>query len=126
LSKNIIEPVPCDSEEFIVHYIPHMAVVRLDKSFTKVRIVYDASSKTNNKVPSLNDCLLKGPDLSADLCGMLLRARLRLILMTLDVEKAFLQGAGVWSLPQENNRLRRCSPKDTGHEIEVFGYFVNY
>ena len=47
LDKNIIkvveeEPAP---EVGKVHYLPHHEVVRLDKSTTKVRVVFDASSK---------------------------------------------------------------------------------
>ncbi len=43
-----------------VHYLPHHAVVhhavvRSDKTTTKLRIVYDASAG-----PSLNECLHKG------------------------------------------------------------------
>ena len=38
-----------------VHYLPHHAVLRADKTTSKVRVVYDASP--NN--PSLNDCLGK-------------------------------------------------------------------
>ena len=41
------------------HYLPHHAVIRKDKSTTKLRIVYDASAKTEG--PSLNDCLYAGP-----------------------------------------------------------------
>ncbi len=38
-----------------VHYLPTHAVVRSDKTTTKLRIVYDASAG-----PSLNECLHKG------------------------------------------------------------------
>ena len=43
----------------VTHYLPHHAVVRPDKSTTKVRMVYNASVKNANN-PSLSDCLLKG------------------------------------------------------------------
>ena len=41
------------------HYLPHHAVICQDKDSTKVRIVYDASSKSVGH--SLSDCLHVGP-----------------------------------------------------------------
>ena len=41
------------------HYLPHHCVVQHDKSITKVRVVYDASTRTDG--PSLNDCLYVRP-----------------------------------------------------------------
>ena len=38
-----------------VHYLSHHAVIRQDKQTTKLRVVYDASVKTDG--PSLNDWL---------------------------------------------------------------------
>lgn len=43
----------------VVHYLPHHGVIRRDKDTTKVRVVYDASSKSDG--PSLNECLHVGP-----------------------------------------------------------------
>lgn len=40
-----------------VHYLPHHGVVRRDALTTKLRIVFDASSKATSESPSLNDCL---------------------------------------------------------------------
>ena len=71
-----------------VHYLPHRAVVRLDRDTTKVRVVYDASSKMFG--PSLNDCLHVGPSLNPYLFDILLRFRVHDIALTADVEKAFL------------------------------------
>ena len=42
-----------------VHYLPHHAVIRQDKETTKLRVVYDASTKSDG--PSLNDCLYTRP-----------------------------------------------------------------
>lgn len=47
-------------------YLPHHAVIREDKTTTKVRVVYDASCKGFNGV-SLNDTLLIGPKLKPEL-----------------------------------------------------------
>ena len=56
LDLGIVVPVDDSlSSPARVHYMPHHAVIRRDKSTTKVRVVYDASAKADG--PSLNDCL---------------------------------------------------------------------
>lgn len=71
--------------------MPHHPVITPGKSTTKVRIVYDASAKTNKEGNSLNDCLYRGPLILRDLCGLLLRFRLNRTAIVADIEKAFLQ-----------------------------------
>ena len=71
-----------------VHYLPHHAVVRTDKSTTKLRVVYDASARSSG--PSLNDCLQKGPKFNQLILDLLLRFRSYRIALTADLEKAFL------------------------------------
>ena len=67
-----------------VHVLPHHAVFKDGK----IRVVFDAAAGHPN---SLNDHILPGPNLIADLTGVLLRFRLRRIGVTADIEKAFLQ-----------------------------------
>lgn len=69
-------------------YLPHHAVVRNDKTTTKVRIVFDASSKDNNNM-SLNDDLLVGPKLQQDLRHILMRWRNHKICMVADIVKMY-------------------------------------
>ena len=71
-----------------VHYLPHHAVLREDKATTKLRIVYDASSRTCG--PSLNDCLYTGPKFGQRIMDILLRFRTHRVAMAADIEKAFL------------------------------------
>ena len=71
-----------------VHYLPHHAVVRRDKSTTKLRVVYDASAKTTG--PSLNECLYKGPKFQQLILDILIRFRSYDVALIADVEKAFL------------------------------------
>jgi len=73
------------------HYIPHHAVITPDRKTTKVRIVYDASSKARKGCKSLNECLYHGLLILEDLHGLLLRFRTHKVALTADIEKAFLQ-----------------------------------
>ena len=90
LKKGIIENVSPDRPpEGKIHYLPHHAVVRQDKSTTKVRIVYDASAGSGND-PSLNDCLMKGPKFNQLMFELLVRFRSYRVALIADLEKAFL------------------------------------
>ena len=71
-----------------VHYLYHFAVWK--KSSGKMRLVYDASAKINNKSYSLNDCLDTGPDLINSLLSILIRFRLYPYELKSDIRKAFL------------------------------------
>ena len=84
--KGIIERVEGERK----HYIPHHAVFTPAKDTTKVRIVYDASAKTKKTNLSLNECLYRGLVILEDLCGLLLRFRMKRIGIIADIEKAFL------------------------------------
>ena len=87
LMNGIVEPVPTESNG-AVHYLPHHGIVRADKTTTKLRVVYDASSKTSG--PSLNECLYKGPKFPQLIMDLLIRFRAYKVALIADVEKAFL------------------------------------
>ena len=72
------------------NYIPYFPVVRLDKSTSKVRIVFDAAAKNRDKM-SLNSQIDKGPNRLQDLFGILLRFRQHSIALTADISEMFLQ-----------------------------------
>ena len=91
LDKGVIEVAPPGPPQPPVHYLPHQPVLTPHKSTTKLRVVYDASSKTRKTDKTLNDCLHRGPLLLPDLCGLLLRFRLPPVVLLADIEKAFLQ-----------------------------------
>ena len=80
------QPEQTDAER--VHYLPHHTVVRSDKDTTKLRIVYDASSKVNG--PSLNECLHAGPKFDQKILDILLRFRIHKVAVAADIEKAYL------------------------------------
>lgn len=71
-------------------YLPHHAVVKTSSSTTKVRVVFDASCKTNSGT-SLNNSLLIGPTLQPDLSTTLMRWRRHKIAFCADVEKMYRQ-----------------------------------
>ena len=73
--------------------MPHHAVIRRDAETTKLRIVYDASSKATKTGISLNDCLHTGPSLNPLLFNILVRFRENKIALVGDIEKAFLNVA---------------------------------
>ena len=72
------------------YYIPHHCVVRPESLTTKLRVVYDASSKTLSG-QSLNDLLLVGPTIQQNLILTLLSFRLNKFALTADVTKMFRQ-----------------------------------
>ena len=71
-----------------VHYLPHHAVIRKDKQTTKLRIVYDASARSNGI--SLNNSLFSGPKFNQNILDIIVRFRTCRIALVADVEKAFL------------------------------------
>ena len=118
LDKGIIEKVPHSEEsKSPTHYLPHLPVVRTDRSTTKVRVVYDGSAKSNESSLSLNDCLHKGPNLIPKLFDVLIRFRNHPIALTGDIKKAFLM-VGI----EENDRdmlrfLWLSNPHDVNSEL---------
>ena len=91
LKTGIIEGIDIENKTEVgkTCYMPHSAVVREDKDTTKLRIVYDASSKSKDL--SLNESLdyvIKG---FSDLLRILVRFSVRKIRIIRDIEKAFLR-----------------------------------
>ena len=72
-------------------YIPYKPVIRQSAESTKLRIVYDASAKANEKSPSVNDCLEKGPSLQNLHWDVLVHNCLKPITLAGDLKQAFLQ-----------------------------------
>ena len=79
----------CDEPKY---FVPHHPVFKETSTSTKIRIVFDASAKYCNG-NSLNDCLLKGPNLLPDIAAVLLRFRMHRIALNGDLQKMFCQTA---------------------------------
>ena len=90
IEQGIVEPAPlvATGKEF---YLPHKAIIRDEAESTKLRVVYDASARERVDQPSLNDCLQPGPLLQNLLWNSLVRARFHPVVITGDLQKAFLQ-----------------------------------
>ena len=95
LQQGVVEIVrePATYESGRLHYLPHHGVFRHDKQTTKLRVVYDASAKTDG--PSLNDCLHTGPNFGQNILEILLRFRMHQVALVGDVENTFLLGRDV-------------------------------
>ena len=116
--EGVVELAPAEPKgtEF---YIPHRAVIRENAETTKLRIVYDASARENPSQPSLNDCLHPGPPLQNLLWNVLIRARFYAVLLTGDLQKAFLQVR----IKEEERDALRFHWKFKGHsEIETLRF----
>ena len=72
VEKGYLRKVPLDEQlTNSVWHLPHFPVVRMDKTTTKVRIVFDCAAKCNGI--SLNDMIHAGPKLQQDLFNVLVR-----------------------------------------------------
>ena len=91
ISNGIMGPVPAQPTGEFVHYIPHQAVIQEHTETTKMRIVYDCSSRANAQSPSLNDCLETGPPPQPLLFQILLRNWMQKYCVAWDIQKAFIQ-----------------------------------
>ena len=72
-------------------YLPHKPVIRENAAITKMRIVYDASTRVKPTAPPLNECLNVGPPLQNQLWKVIVRGRFHAVAIAGDIKKAFLQ-----------------------------------
>ena len=72
-----------------IWHLPHFPVIGMEKSTTKVRIVFDCSAKTDGV--SLNDIIDPGPKLQRELFDVLLRFRRNTVALACDIKEMYLQ-----------------------------------
>ncbi len=70
------------------YYIPHHAVFRPQSQTTKLRVVFNASSKTRTGL-SLNDILMKGPSIQPELFDIIIRWRCHPYAFCADISKMY-------------------------------------
>ena len=87
IDSGYAEKAPETATDHEVNYIPHHGVFHPKKK--KIRVVFDCSAKFAGT--SLNDHLLKGPDLINGLVGVLLRFRKEEVALICDIQKMFFQ-----------------------------------
>lgn len=90
------------NEKDTVYYLPHHAVLRPDKSSTKLRVVFDASAQSSSNV-SLNDTLLIGPNVQQSLFEIILRFRKHKFVFCSDISKMYRQ---ILVQPKQTNLQR--------------------
>ena len=59
LEKGYVRQVECPEKQGAMWYLPHFAVVKQDRSTTKVRIVFDGAARYHGV--SLKDVVFQGP-----------------------------------------------------------------
>jgi hypothetical protein len=86
MKQGIVEQVPEQPTGERKFYLPHKPVIKESAETTRVH-----SAKENSNVPSLNECLHKGPPLQPLLYNVLVRIWLKPIGLTADIRQAIHQ-----------------------------------
>ena len=90
LREGIIEQCDISDNFSHLHYMPHHCVVKTERETTKVRVVFDGAAKAFKRDRSINECLMKGPQLLPKIFPLLIRFRTFQFGFTADISKAFL------------------------------------
>lgn len=72
------------------YYLPHHAVEKPDSTTTKVRVVFNASSKTRSGI-SFNDVQCVGPTIQSSTFSLMLKFRQHVIVIKADIAKMYRQ-----------------------------------
>ena len=124
IAKGYAEPVSGSGREGNVWYLPHHVVTNPKKP-DKIRVVFDCAARWCGT--SLNDKLLKGPEMNSDLVGVLLRFRRERIALVADIESMYHQ---VYVTPDDRDVLRflwwkggdtNTPAKEFRMKVHVFG-----
>lgn len=99
-----------------VNYLPHHAVLKPTSTTTRLRTVFDASSKTSSGL-SLNDIMMTGPNIQADQFSLLLGFRCWKYVVTADIAKMYRQ----IRVDQESSNLQRVFwREDPTHPLRTY------
>lgn len=108
--------IELDKSNEIHNYLPHHAVVKEDSSTTRVRVVFDASSKTASGL-SLNDVMMIGPVVQRNLFDILVHLRIFNVVITADVAKMYRQ---IFVHESQRNLQRIVWRKEPSQEVKHY------
>ncbi|XP_062711079.1 uncharacterized protein LOC134289096 [Aedes albopictus] len=98
------------------YFLPHHAVIRPESSTTRIRVVFDGSSKSSNQL-SLNDLLLTGPTVQPPMLCTVINFRFHRFVMKADVEKMFRQ---ILVHPDDRNLQQIAWRKSENEPLKIY------
>ncbi|XP_071581848.1 uncharacterized protein [Temnothorax nylanderi] len=101
-------------------YLPHHSVVKITRQSSKIRVVFDASCKTNTGV-SLNDALRVGPVVQPELLSLLIRFRFFLYVFVADIIKMYRQ---ILVDPSQTHLQRILWRSKPNHDVKAYESLV--
>ena len=117
VDKKAVEKITEESSQSErVHYLPHRFVVKQENKTTSYRLVMDASARPSKKDYSLNQCLLRGPNMTMNLAKCLVRFMLGKYRTVSDLEKAFLM---IVVKEEHRDVLRFFWPKEPSNPFSI-------
>ncbi|XP_076301718.1 uncharacterized protein LOC143219726 [Lasioglossum baleicum] len=116
LELNHMELATGIRENSIKYYLPHHGVFRESSTTTKLRVVFNGSSKTTTGI-SLNDILHSGPNLLPEIPDLLLRWRCYPIVFAADMKKMYWQ---IWLADEDRDAQRILWRRDPNGEINEY------
>ncbi|UYV64874.1 hypothetical protein LAZ67_3002223 [Cordylochernes scorpioides] len=93
------------------YYLPHHPVIKEKSCTTKLRVVFDASAKTDSGL-SLNDALIPGPKIQQDLFHIILRFRIHPVAINADIAKMYRK----IRISQEDSEFQRIVWRNDPHD----------
>ncbi|XP_075163319.1 uncharacterized protein LOC142235952 [Haematobia irritans] len=100
------------------YYLPHHAVIKPERTTTKVRVVFNASAPSSNGI-SLNDVLYTGPVLQNDLTVLILKWQFYKFVLNGDIQKMYRQILVNASHTPFQRILFRENPNNPVQEFEL-------
>lgn len=102
-------------DDLDTYYMPHHCVFKQSENVSKIRVVFDASSRSGTGI-SLNDALLVGPTVQQDLMTIMLRFRTYNVLVA-DIIKMYRQ---ILVHPSQTRLQRILWRGDPDSEVQAY------